>query len=118
MDDQSSSKCAIGQIVTSSCNSQFYSRKIGTIQFRRLTPDEKSLVNCRLECNLTDSDQLCLDHKAKYLDKYETEQRYCCNPFGKSKHAVKTGLVKVDLETAKNLNNYSQTIVKPGNLVF
>jgi len=105
------------QPLASKCHSLFYCKKFGLKSICDLSADEKLLLTRRLGINLMDNDKICFHHEAMYLEKYETMQNKCCNPFGTYRHFVKTGLLKVDLEMADKLNRLAKVNAKPGQKI-
>lgn len=111
-------ECAIGKKLSSKCHhGAFYLKNTGLDSMHTLPDDQRLLITLRSEVKLTDDDQICLHHKAKYLDMYEMVQKVCCNPFEKKNHVVKSGLSKVDLAMSENFRKVAKRNVKPGQKI-
>ena len=80
-------KCCVGIILDTECHLKAYpSQKQAVLSVQSLTVEEKDLLNIRVgaekgaDCLL---DSVCISHKYHYIDRYQSLQRKCCDPFHK-----------------------------------
>lgn len=96
--------CVIGKAKSLKCHVLFYTKKTGLKSFREFSTDDQKLLSWRAEVDVKADETICLHHVAMFLDKFESRQKACCNPFNKTQHRVITGLRTVDIHVAENLN--------------
>ena len=73
-------QCSIGLAKEEECHKGSCMQDVGLIQFNDLDDTSKRLVKLRTGLS-NEVTTLCHHHKQVLLNKYETYQRVCCNPF-------------------------------------
>lgn len=84
--------CIIGQNVANKCHGNYYSKKSGYKAVNSIHASDKQLIMLRSSIQICDTDYLCFEHEAMFLTRYESNQKYCANPFNKHNHVAKTSL--------------------------
>ena len=93
--------CTLGRILanTDSCHKLSFSRKVGMISYDELSEDEVKLIQYRSgSYRFVSGSTICLHHKICFVEKFEVEQRFCCDPFGQYASKVKSCLKVLELE--------------------
>ena len=92
------------------CHLQAYSRKVGFLLFSIISENDRRLVLWRTGISVepSTSDTLCFHHEKLFLSRYESLQKFCCDPFNVHKKHVTKSLRVVNVELAELLQ------VKPG----
>ena len=83
-------QCSIGSELNQECHKNSYSRKCGLLTVSDLSEKDKKLLQWRAELGLSVnvSDDICFHHEKMYISRYESLQRYCCDPFQSHKKHV------------------------------
>ena len=72
--------CSVGKALSEECHMMSYTPRNSMINFDDLLESDKELLVLR--CTTRDQiENVCLQHKKYFLDKFEEYQRSCCNPF-------------------------------------
>ena len=93
--------CTLGRIleVTESCHKLSFSPKVGMISSDDLSEDEVKLIQYRSGCyHFVSGSTIFLQLKIYFVEKFEVEQRFCCDPFGQHASKVKSCLKVLELE--------------------
>jgi hypothetical protein len=108
-------KCVVGETLQEDCNliSEGFNRKAGFYNISDLSKESQQLITLRSGVNIGESPDatLCYHHEKLFLSRYESLQKFCCDPFKKHKKHVFKGLKTVDVPTALALK------VKPGQKI-
>ena len=76
----SSKKCSIGISLDLDCNKTIFSRAVGIKFAKDVSSEERKLIVWRSKISLEDNSSVCFHHEKIYLTRYESLQRYCCDP--------------------------------------
>ena len=93
--------CTLGRIleVTESCHKLSFSPKVGMMSYDDLSEDEVKLIQYRSGCyHYVSGSTIFLHLKIYFVEKFEVEQRFCCDPFGQHASKVKSCLKVLELE--------------------
>ena len=90
-------KCIIGQAIGEECNviSEAFNRKAGFHNVAELSAESQQLLSLRTGVNIgvSENTTLCYYHEKKFLSRYESLQKFCCDPFNKHKKHVTSELI-------------------------
>ena len=80
MMEDSSSKCSVGLVKEEVCHKITYAKQIGLINFKDIESLERQIMLKRsgIQAKI---ETICYHHKHLLLDKYESHQKTCCDPF-------------------------------------
>lgn len=85
-------KCIIGETLQEECNliSEGFNRKAGFHKIADISLESQQLITLRSGVNISASDDttLCYYHEKIFLSRYESLQRFCCDPFNKHKKHI------------------------------
>ena len=85
-------KCIIGDALGEDCNliSEAFNRKAGFYSVAELSPESQQLLTLRTGVSIDASENptLCYYHEKKFISRYESLQKFCCDPFNKHKKRV------------------------------
>lgn len=111
---ESSEQCFVGKLLNDSCHLLTYSRKTVFLLFSDLCESDRHLLLWRAGIPLqpSASDIVCLHHEKRFLSRYESLQKFCCDPFSVRKKHVTKSLRTVNDDLAKLLQ------LKPGQKLF
>lgn len=75
------SKCSVGVKLDKECHKQTYCRKVGLSPVAGLEKKSQELLSWRTDIKFGDEDMICQHHETVYLSRYESLQKFCCDPF-------------------------------------
>ena len=77
--------CFIGNHLKDECNKKSFSRKSGSILLKDVTEKNRTaLLEWRCEVKISESGlnkEICYHHEKMYLSRYESLQKYYCDPY-------------------------------------
>jgi hypothetical protein len=101
-------KCTIGEVLDEDCNviSEAFNRSAGFHNIADESLESRELLTLRSGVNVTayENATLCNYHEKIYLSRYESMQKFCCDPFKKHKKLITKTLKTLDVTTAATLN--------------
>ena len=75
-------QCSIGLSLNNSCHKKSFNRGVaGFFAANELSQEDRKLQECRSGLTIADESSICFHHHKVYLDRYESLQKYCCDPF-------------------------------------
>jgi hypothetical protein len=84
--------CTIGEAIGEECNliSEAFNRKAGFHNIAELSPECQQLLVQRTGVSIDafENTTLCYYHEKKFLSRYESLQKFCCDPFKRHKKRV------------------------------
>lgn len=85
-------QCLIGDALGEDCNviSEGFSRRVGFHNIADLSIESQQLLTLRSGVSITASDntKLCFHHEKCFISRYESLQKFCCDPFMNHKKNV------------------------------
>lgn len=75
-------QCSIGSSLNDSCHKKNLSRGVaGFFSANELSQEDRKLLGWRSGLTIADESTICFHHHKVYLDRYESLQKFCCDPF-------------------------------------
>lgn len=99
-------KCSVGLYLHEDCSHHTVSKQKLLMLFSEFGDKEKELLMLRTNCQ--NIENVCYQHRCKFLTTFEDRQRICYDPFKKHKRNVSKGLKVVSVSFSKKY----QTAVK------
>lgn len=109
--------CTVGVASGSAkdCHKLTFSKHRGLLKLSDLPKDDQQLIRLRSGLEDTQAGDVCYYHRFLFLDKYESFQKVCSDPFNSHKKRVKLNLRVVSVELAKTLSVMClEKNIKPG----
>jgi hypothetical protein len=102
--------CFVGGQLNDACHLLVYCRKKGFLSITDLSDDDRQLLLWRtgIESQPSSLERICLHHEALFLSRYESIQKFCCDPFNVHTKRVTKSLRVIDTALAEKLH------AKPG----
>ena len=85
-------RCSIGLDLNDDCHKTAYSRTTGLILATELSQENKRMLEWRSGLTLSDESTICVHHEKVFLSRYESLQKYCCDPLNVHKKKIKDNL--------------------------
>lgn len=91
-------QCSVGAALADACHSLNFCRKTGLRKICTLSDSDRHLLEWRsgVSSTLTVDGTLCFHHEKVFLSRYESLQKYCCDPFKKHQKNI----------TSKHMNSH------------
>src|SRR5215470_1488699 len=101
----SGDSCFIGTQLRDVCHLLTYCRNKGFLLFSDLSENDRRLLLLRtgISSKPSNSDTLCFHHQVFFLSRYESFQKFCCDPFRVHKKHVTKSLRIADATLAEKL---------------
>lgn len=112
--EKSELACSVGQHCKTECHKKCYTKSVKLISVEWI---KKKLIVLRSGVSTDLFLNICAHHKIYYLNKYETYQTFCFDPF--QRHKKRITLRPVSLEFSNQTNDISEVIIKaiPGQKI-
>ena len=81
--------CSVGLCEESECHKLSFAKKIGLTSAKDFSPEELEVLMLRTGLKEAQLMTVCFHHKAIYLDRYERDQKVCCDPYNIHKISIK-----------------------------
>ena len=82
-------RCSIGLDLNDDCHKTAYSRNTGLILATELSQENKRMLEWRSGLTLSDKSTICVHHEELFLSRFESLQKYCCDPLNVHKKEKK-----------------------------
>jgi len=86
-------QCSIGLGLNDYCHKKNFNRRdAGFFAANELSQEDRKLLEWRSGLTIGDESSICFYHHKEYLDRYESLQKYCCDPFHSHKKHITSKL--------------------------
>lgn len=111
--------CSVGQHCGTECHKKSYTKSVKIINVETLSDVEKRLISLRSGIDAEKFINICAHHKIYFLQKFETYQTFCFDPFQTHRKRITKNLRPVTLEFSDQINNIPHILTKaiPGQKV-
>lgn len=119
LNSDSEEVCSVGQHCGTECHKKSYTKSVKLINVELLSDIEKRLIILRSGVNNELFLSICAHHKTYFLNKFETYQTFCFDPFQTHKKRITKTLRPVTLEFSYQINDISSVHIKaiPGHKI-
>ena len=72
--------CTIGLQLNEECHKKVYCKTVGVISASSISTEQRKLLEWRTGLSIDDDSKICCHHEKMYLARFESLQKYCCDP--------------------------------------
>lgn len=76
-------RCTIGTQLELECHKNTWCKRSGLLNISSFDKTTLDLLECRTGLFSIETGTICFHHEKEYLSRYESLQKYCCDPFNK-----------------------------------
>ena len=110
MSADKSEQCSVGKINGTECHKLSYTQQTNLVSITSLEQSEINILSLRSGVNLEQLISICEHHKAFFLNKFETYQKFCMDPFQSHNKKISKSLRVISLDFSQKINSLQNCV--------